>query len=113
MLQIYASRGGGFTKSQHFDSPPVSPVPRTPSSPRISSFNNLSLGENTPGISGSSSEEKKQRSSKKISTSVNGSTTPNNNQQQVLNLFFIFTRLVFILHVICTLNMTEGKALAA
>ncbi len=72
-------RGGGFSKSQHFDSPPVSPVPRLPSSPRISSSNNFSSGESTPGIN----EEKKQRSSKKISTVVNGNNTPNIERQQV------------------------------
>ncbi|CAF3400247.1 unnamed protein product [Rotaria sp. Silwood2] len=76
------TRGGGFSKSQHFESPPVSPVPRAPSSPRVSSSNNFSLGETTPGIS-SRSEEKKQRSSKKISTTVNGSPSPIIDQQQV------------------------------
>ncbi len=78
---MYASRSG-FSKSQHFDSPPVSPVPRPPSSPRISSSNNFSLGENVPGIS-SSYEEKKQRSSKKISSIGNGNLTPTTDQQQV------------------------------
>ncbi|CAF1082393.1 unnamed protein product [Rotaria sordida] len=73
---------GGCSKSQPFDSPPVSPVPRTPLSPRISSSNTFSIGETTPGII-SRSEEKKQRSSKKISTGVNGNITPIIDQQQV------------------------------
>ncbi|CAF4017129.1 unnamed protein product, partial [Rotaria sp. Silwood1] len=75
------TRGGGFSKSKDFESPPVSPVPRTPLSPRISPSHNVSIGESTPGIS-SRNEEKKQSSSKKISTTVNGSTTPIIEQQQ-------------------------------
>ncbi len=80
-LKIYSTRGG-FSKSQHFDSPPVSPVPRLPSSPRVNSSGNFSLGENTPGSS-SYHEEKKPRSSKKTSIVVNGNTTPSLEQQQV------------------------------
>jgi hypothetical protein len=79
ILQIYSTRGGGFSQSQHFDSPPVSPVPRLPSSPRISSSNNQSPSENTPNIT----EEKKPRSSKKTSTIINGDKTPNIDQQPV------------------------------
>ncbi|CAF4027641.1 unnamed protein product, partial [Rotaria sp. Silwood1] len=70
-----------FSKSKDLESPPVSPVPRTPLSPRISPSHNVSIGESTPGIS-SRNEEKKQSSSKKISTTVNGSTTPIIEQQQ-------------------------------
>ncbi|UJR21734.1 hypothetical protein I4U23_024809 [Adineta vaga] len=70
--KIHATRGGGFSKSQHFDSPPVSPVPRTPSSPRFSSSNNYSVAEITPGISGNN-DDKKLRIVKKPLTD---NTTP-------------------------------------
>ncbi|CAF4065285.1 unnamed protein product, partial [Rotaria magnacalcarata] len=77
----YSARGGGFSKSQHFDSPPVSPVPRAPSSPRISSSTHYSLSESIPGPSGLN-EEKKQYASKKISPVLNGSPTSSIDQQQ-------------------------------
>ncbi|CAF3378171.1 unnamed protein product [Rotaria socialis] len=77
----YAARGGGFSKSQHFDSPPVSPVPRAPSSPRISSSTHFPLSESIPGPSGLN-EEKRQRAPKKISTVLNGSPTSSIDQQQ-------------------------------
>ncbi|CAF1341647.1 unnamed protein product [Adineta steineri] len=74
--KTYTTRGGGFSKPQHFDSPPVSPVPRTASSPRNGLSSIPSNGENTPGKI-STNDERKQRSLKKKYPIVNGSTTPN------------------------------------
>ncbi|CAF1172308.1 unnamed protein product [Adineta steineri] len=79
--KIYTNRIGGFSKSQHFDSPPVSPVPRTTSSPRYTSSNNFSIGDTTPGISNNNNNDApKQRSSKKIYTD---NITPTTDQQPV------------------------------
>ncbi|CAF4502304.1 unnamed protein product [Rotaria sp. Silwood1] len=69
--KTYTTRGGGFSKPQHFDSPPVSPVPRTASSPRSGLSSIPSTGENTSGLTGSS-DERKQRSLKKKYPIVNG-----------------------------------------
>ncbi|CAM2712697.1 unnamed protein product [Rotaria socialis] len=86
--KTYTTRGGGFSKPQHFDSPPVSPVPRTASSPRSGLSSIPSTGEFTPGLSGNS-DERKQRSLKKKYPVVNGSpasstiTNSNIDQQQV------------------------------
>ncbi|CAF3360136.1 unnamed protein product [Rotaria socialis] len=85
--KTYTTRGGGFSKPQHFDSPPVSPVPRTASSPRSGLSSIPSTGEFTPGLSGNS-DERKQRSLKKKYPVVNGSpasstiTNSNIDQQQ-------------------------------
>ncbi|CAF1405210.1 unnamed protein product [Rotaria sordida] len=73
--KTYTTRGGGFSKPQHFDSPPVSPVPRTASSPRSGLSSIPSTGENISGLTGSN-DERKQRSLKKKYPIVNGGTTP-------------------------------------
>ncbi|CAF0720392.1 unnamed protein product [Adineta ricciae] len=77
--KIQTTRGGGFSKSQHFDSPPVSPVPRTPSSPRFTSSNNYSIVENTSGINNNNNDDKKLRTPKKTFAE---NTTPTNIDQQ-------------------------------
>lgn len=92
-IQIYVTRGGGFSKPQHFDSPPVSPVPRTTSSPRNALSSISSIGEYTPNQSGNA-DDRKQRSIKKKYPVVNGNITPNStitssiDQQQVSYSFF-------------------------
>ncbi|CAF0801245.1 unnamed protein product [Adineta ricciae] len=70
----YTTRGGGFSKQQHFDSPPVSPVPRAASSPRNGLSSISSTGEFTPGLSGYG-DERKQRSLKKKYPVLNDSTS--------------------------------------
>ena len=62
------------------------PVPRLPSSPRISSSNNQSVSENLPNII----EEKKPRSSKKTFAELNGARTATVDQQPVSDPFEAF-----------------------
>ncbi|UJR27679.1 hypothetical protein I4U23_008958 [Adineta vaga] len=86
--KIYITRGGGFSKPQHFDSPPVSPVPRAASSPRNGLSSIPSTGEYTPGQIGQG-DERKQRSLKKkypvlndSTSTLNATITSNNVDQQ-------------------------------
>ncbi|CAF0908436.1 unnamed protein product [Didymodactylos carnosus] len=63
------TRGGGFSKSQHFDSPPVSPVPRSSSSPR--------------------SGERKRRKRNTLNGSQNGA-----NSEQIRKIKYMFSQSV-------------------
>lgn len=96
-FQSYVTRGGGFSKPQHFDSPPVSPVPRTASSPRSGLSSIPSTGDSTLNFS-NSAEDRKQRSLKKKYPVINGSTTPSsaitsNIDQQQVNCSISFFRI--------------------